>query len=271
MQIICYPNRDKATEHKIGLKAVTIFALVISLEFLILGVSLGAAEKPTRIPADKLMTAYLNDEIAADAQYKGKLLAVTGNVATVGKDSGGTVYVTLETGVMVFKIQCFFKKEDDTAFAQIGSGVQVTIIGRCDGKLKEGNVLLKDCTLKGQLEKKQEAAVGYCDLGNSYHGLGDYQQAIKDFDRAIELDPKLAEAYWGRGKTYHGLGDYQQAIKDFDRAIELDPKLAEAYWDRGKTYNELGKYQQAIENWKRAAQLGNEGARDLLRSKEIKW
>jgi Lipoprotein NlpI, contains TPR repeats len=271
MQIIRYPNRDKIARQKIGLKVGAIFILVIALEFLILSASLRAEEKPIRIAADKLMDAYLNNEIAADARYKEKLLAVTGNVANVGKDISDTVYVVLETGVMVFKIQCFFKKGDDTAFAQIDSGVQVTIIGRCDGKLKEGNVFLRDCFLKGQLEKTQETAVGYCSLGNTYYGLGDYQQAIKDFDRAITLDQKLTEAYWGRGKTYHALGDYQQAIRDFDRAIELDSKFGEAYLDRGKTYNELGNYQRALEDWKKAAKLGNEGSQDILRSKVIKW
>ena len=271
MQIIRYTNYDKSTGHKIGLKVGAIFALVIVLGFLILSAGSRAAESPISIAADKLMTAYLNNEIAAAARYKDKLLAVTGIVANVGKDIGDTFYVTLETRVMIFKIQCFFEKGDDTGIAQLCSGVQVTIIGRCEGKVKEGNILLKKCALKGQSKKIQEAAVGYCHLGNTYYGLGDYQQAIKDFDRAIELDPKLADAYWGRGKTCHGFGDYRQAIKDFDRAIELDPKLAEAYRDRGKTYNELGGYQQAIEDWKKAAKLGDEEAQDILRSKEIKW
>ena len=271
MQIIRYLNRDKAKRHKISLKVGAIFALVIALEFLILGAGSRAAERPIRIAADKLMAEYQNNQIAANARYKDKSLAVTGIVANVGKDIGDTVYVTLETGVMVFKIQCFFKKGDDTALAQIVSGVQVTVIGRCDGKVEEGNILLKECAFKGQLKKTQEAAVGYFKLGNTYHGLGDYQQAIKDFDRAIELDPKLAEAYWGRGNTYHALGDYQQAIKDFDRAIELDPRFAEAYRCRGKTYNELGNRQQAIEDWKAAAKSGDEAAQDILRSKKIKW
>jgi tetratricopeptide (TPR) repeat protein len=271
LQIIRYLNRDKAKRHKISLKVGAIFALVIALEFLILGAGSRAAERPIRIAADKLMAEYQNNQIAANARYKDKSLAVTGIVANVGKDIGDTVYVTLETGVMVFKIQCFFKKGDDTALAQIVSGVQVTVIGRCDGKVEEGNILLKECALKGQLKKTQEAAVGYFKLGNTYHGLGDYQQAIKDFDRAIELDPKLAEAYWGRGNTYHALGDYQQAIKDFDRAIELDPRFAEAYRCRGKTYNELGNRQQAIEDWKAAAKSGDEAAQDILRSKKIKW
>jgi tetratricopeptide (TPR) repeat protein len=232
-----YLKRDKATRHKVSLKVGAIFALVIALEFLILGAGSRAAERPIRIAADKLMAEYQNNQIAANARYKDKSLAVTGIVANVGKDIGDTVYVTLETGVMVFKIQCFFKKGGDTALAQIVSGVQLTVIGRCDGKVEEGNILLKECALKGQLKKTQE----------------------------------LAEAYWGRGNTYHELGDYQQAIKDFDRAIELDPRFAEAYRCRGKTYNELGNRQQAIEDWKAAAKSGDEEAQDILRSKKIKW
>ena len=41
------------------------------------------------------------------------------------------------------------------------------------------------------------------------------------YNRAIELDPDLAEAYSNRGHTYHDLGDYEQAIADYNRAIEL--------------------------------------------------
>jgi tetratricopeptide (TPR) repeat protein len=159
---------------------------------------------------------------------------------------------------MICKIQCFFEKGNDTGLAQLCNGVQVTIIGRCEGKVKEGNILLKKCAFKGQSEKIQEAAVGYCNLGNNYQEVGDYQQAIKDFDRAIELDPKLAGAYWGRGKTYHEVGDYQQAIKDYDRAIALNPKLRGAYWSRGKTYQELGNQQQAKEDFKTAGKLPDE-------------
>ena len=62
---------------------------------------------------------------------------------------------------------------------------------------------------------------------------GDYRGAIADYDRAIELRPDYAEAYYLRGSAKMGLGDYRGAIADYDRAIELDPKDAGAYYDRG--------------------------------------
>ena len=257
MQIVRYQNREKARGHKINLKVWVIVALVITLNFLILSADSRATEKPIKIAADKLMAEYKKNAIDADAGYKGKLLAVTGIVVNVGKDKDDN-YVALEALDKIGKIQCFSKKGDDNGLAQLGSGVKVTIIGRCEGQVKEGNIILKDCTLKGPLKKTQDEAVGYSNLGNNYYGIGDYQEAIKDFDRAIELDPKLAGAYWGRGKTYHELGDYQEAIKDFDRAIELDPKLGGAYWSRGKTYQKFGNQQQADEDLKTAAKLPDE-------------
>ena len=72
--------------------------------------------------------------------------------------------------------------------------------------------------------------------GLALGGAGKYKEGIVAYTRAIELDPKFAEAYWaycGRGVAYSNLGDYRQAIRDFDKAIELNSKDAVAYYNRG--------------------------------------
>ena len=78
----------------------------------------------------------------------------------------------------------------------------------------------------------------------------DFKEAIRDFDRVIELNPKHAEAYYLRGLAYANLVEYRQAIKDYDRAIDLNPKNASAYSDRGHAYGDLGEYRQAREDLK---------------------
>ena len=95
----------------------------------------------------------------------------------------------------------------------------------------------------------------YCNRGNAYKNLGNYSQAIVDYDKAIELDPAIAEAYYCRGNAYVALGNEKQAIEDYDRAIEINPTIAEAYINRAYIYVTHGNEKQAIEDANRAIEI----------------
>ena len=121
--------------------------------------------------------------------------------------------------------------------------------------LKEMERLKSELLLaKGDTEKQGEyneavkrlSATDWFDKGYAYHEAKEYQDAIYALNRVLELDPKLAEAYYNRGLTYGKLGNYQQAVADYTRAIELDPRFALAYGNRGVAYGELGNHNQAI-------------------------
>jgi tetratricopeptide (TPR) repeat protein len=58
---------------------------------------------------------------------------------------------------------------------------------------------------------------------------GNLDGAIAALTQAIELDPKLAPAYYNRGLFYQIKHDYAKAIADFNEAIEINPNLAPAY------------------------------------------
>jgi len=94
-------------------------------------------------------------------------------------------------------------------------------------------------------------------------------QTMKDYDRAIEL--KDAMAYFSRGTAYGELGNYREAIKDFDKTIEINPKHADAYYNQGIAYHHLGNKEQALSDYKTAARLGLKTAQDYLRKQRIEW
>ena len=91
-----------------------------------------------------------------------------------------------------------------------------------------------------------------------YVETGDFDGAIADFGRAIEIKPDHAEAYFLRGAAKHALNDSNGAVADYNRAIELKPDYVMAYLNRAGVKQYLlsdpegakADYNRAIENIK---------------------
>ncbi|MEG3440421.1 toll/interleukin-1 receptor domain-containing protein, partial [Pannus brasiliensis CCIBt3594] len=99
------------------------------------------------------------------------------------------------------------------------------------------------------------SAEEFLDRGLAKYNSGDYQGAIADFDRAIQLQPDYANAYYNRGRAKYKSEDKQGAIADNDRAIQLQPDLAGAYNTRGVAKYDSGDYPGALADYDRAIQL----------------
>ncbi|MGA1826355.1 MAG: tetratricopeptide repeat protein [bacterium] len=87
---------------------------------------------------------------------------------------------------------------------------------------------------------------------------GDHDRTMADYTKAIEINPKDADAYYHRGLILMNGGEYSQAIADFTKAIEIDPKYADAYNSRGAAYAIKGEFERAWEDVYQAQSLGYE-------------
>ena len=70
--------------------------------------------------------------------------------------------------------------------------------------------------------------VVYFHRGNARYDKQNYDQAIRDFDKAIELRSDYAAAYNNRGSAYYAKGDYDRAIADWNKGTQLQ-KLPAVY------------------------------------------
>src|SRR5947208_2816673 len=108
-----------------------------------------------------------------------------------------------------------------------------------------------------------EFALAYCGLADNYAYMGSVvmpeKEAIakeKEFaQKALELDPELAEAHMSLGLALVAAYDWRDGLKEFERALELNPNLAFAYELQAWTVNDLGRFHEAIGKATRAAEL----------------
>ena len=94
--------------------------------------------------------------------------------------------------------------------------------------------------------------------GNAKAELGRHEEAIADYDEAIELNPENALAYNNRGNAKANLGRHEEAIADYDRAIGINPEYALAYANRGRAKSALGHVSEAEADSERALELADQ-------------
>ena len=83
--------------------------------------------------------------------------------------------------------------------------------------------------------------------GNGYFGQSQWDEAITEYSKAIELNPRLVEAYENRGMAYENGKDPDKAIIDYTKVVELDPSNAFNYVRRALVYYYAKqKYQETI-------------------------
>ena len=95
----------------------------------------------------------------------------------------------------------------------------------------------------------------YSNRGVVYAQLKQYELAIHDFNKSIDINPYNAITYLNRGATYALLDKNERAIQDYDKAIELNPNFLEAHYNRGLAYHNFGQYYRAIQDYDKAIQL----------------
>lgn len=97
-------------------------------------------------------------------------------------------------------------------------------------------------------------------LGDYYGRQGDFNKAIEEFKKAIELNPNYADAYHNLANTYQGIGQTDLAIENYKKAIEINPNLWQSWQNLAAIYFEQQKFELAKENMEKAIKANPENA-----------
>jgi tetratricopeptide (TPR) repeat protein len=141
-----------------------------------------------------------------------------------------------------------------------------------------GSTLARSCYEAAEAHRSDRNAIRTCDAALSEEALtehdmtgthvnrgilwmlsGDLNQADRDYDRAISLDPNEAEAWLNKGINALKRGNHELALQFVDKALALRTrKPAVAYYMRGVAHEEVGNVKAAYADLQRARQLDPE-------------
>jgi protein O-GlcNAc transferase len=105
------------------------------------------------------------------------------------------------------------------------------------------------------LEINPECASVYNNLGLAFHKLRQFDAAIQSFKKAFSLLPSYAEAYYNLGITLNAMGELNAAVRSYQIALKLKPNYFNAHLNLGNTHSELGQLEKAKKNYKCAIKL----------------
>jgi adenylate cyclase len=116
---------------------------------------------------------------------------------------------------------------------------------------------------KKAIQKDENYALAFTGLADSYSlnymyydkSEENLKLALDASQRALDLDPELAEAHSSRGYALAQNDQFEEAVKEFEKAIQLNPKYFDAYYDYARICRNKGKHELAVDLFEKALQV----------------
>ena len=244
-------------------------------------------ETPPELPMARAMELYVQgnmEDLASRDEVLGEPTATSVDIAGGGgqvirwswnqgpSPSSFALYVFPSGGrlwVLTFRSSTESAPANEPTFLAIASSFRPTeppveeepilaaasYLERAVAFLREGefNRAIAESTRAVQLDPT--LALAFISRGSAQKMQGELDPAIADLTTAIELDPTLKSAFHSRGSVYLQQGQLDPAIADLTKAIELQPDFAFAYPDRAEAHFEQGKYTAALADAEKAIEL----------------
>jgi tetratricopeptide (TPR) repeat protein len=105
------------------------------------------------------------------------------------------------------------------------------------------------------IELKSDFHEAWYGRGHVLVNLKRYEKALESLDKSIEMKSEFYEAWNGRGHALCGMGRYKEALESYNKAIELQSDYHCAWDGYGNALNGMGRYEEALESYNKAIEL----------------
>lgn len=150
--------------------------------------------------------------------------------------------------------------EDDLHFQSVFNRNGLAMIRNFQGRFQEAIELCREGfrELESHLREDRHRlhrSVLLFNMAQVYAAVGAYDDALRHFSLAMDMDPNYSEYYNDRGNVYLKMGRFADACADYQKAIELSPPYYEVYTNLGQVYRRMSRWEEAIRAYSVALDL----------------
>jgi clan AA aspartic protease (TIGR02281 family) len=148
--------------------------------------------------------------------------------------------------LIISRKQEIYAPQETLGLNYVLSGIKKHESGDLAGALEDFNMSIKE---------NPDIGVAWACRGHVKNDLANYNAAILDLTKAIELDSLDSKSFNNRGKAYYMLGSYNLALSDYNKSIKKNPINAKAYNNRAVAKEVLGNQEGALSDYNIAITL----------------
>jgi tetratricopeptide (TPR) repeat protein len=172
----------------------------------------------------------------------GKIIQIT---ASISPGSSGSPVVNMAGQVIGIA----------TLQAAEGQNLNFAVPAERFAQLKVGDVQSFSSLAAETQKNKRSAAERAYSQGLAQLSRDDYARAVPNFEKAVEIDPNYAEAWYQAGYCYGLLGRHQDALRASRQASRLRPEWTPVWVNIGASSYALGQYKDAVDAYRQAIRL----------------
>ena len=126
--------------------------------------------------------------------------------------------------------------------------------------IQNGNFQQAIDNINKSLELKNDWSIPYFYRAAAYQALEEYDEAMLDYTKALQLDSKMTDAYYNRARIILTRKDIdnpniENVVKDLEQALKLDDKFIDAFYAMAAAHKKLGNYHKALEYLEKLLEL----------------
>lgn len=170
----------------------------------------------------------------------------------------GLFFIAAEGFMLICrKAPVFYKNCLIAGFALVVLFLSILTWHRCE-IWADSLTLWQDCIQK--FCGRPNMSPAYNNRGNACRDAGDYEKALSDYTKAIDIDPGYSGAYNNRGNIYATRKEFDRALSDYNAAVKIDPQFAAAYYNRANVYAEKRLFALAAAGYTKVIELNSGNA-----------